>query len=109
MLSSLVCPNEELYRTKILGLSVDQSRLGAAHRMRAVDRWVKPDVRNPPSTSRAYCLVERCGEQLHSAGEQIVAAPKVCCIAPLGDRFTGLGGDLELNRLPCLLLHDDRA
>jgi hypothetical protein len=55
-------PEEELHGAQVLGTPVDQSRLGPAHRVRAVARAVQPHFVDPVPEDAGVLGVPRCGE-----------------------------------------------
>jgi hypothetical protein len=99
---------EELYGSQVACLLVNLSRLGAAHRMRAVRRSIKTGTLNP-SVDDTRVLASREVRLLPGTARKQVLTPYATTGQPISYSASGLLGDFELNWSARLLLDYRRS
>src|SRR6185503_10053700 len=91
-------PKQQLNRSQIAGLAIDLGCLRATHRMGAVGRAVESGALDPNVYDPRILPCGQVRLPWTTAGEQILATPKVALRQPVADRGPCLLGDFELNR-----------
>ena len=100
-------PEQELHGPEVLGALVDQRRLGAPHRMRAVVGGVEAQLPDPAAEDARVLPCAEVRRSVLPAREQEVLGPQARLLDPPLHGLAGHAGDLELNRALRLVLHHD--
>lgn len=101
-------PEQQLNSPKILGLAINQRRLGPPHRVRSIGVSVKANLLDPAVHDAGALPSSKVRRCLHSTREDVVVASQSGDLDPGADGFARSSGDLELHRVASLVLDNDR-
>jgi hypothetical protein len=100
-------PEQQLNGTEVLGSPVDQRRLGAPHRVRAVVGGIESQFLNPASQDSRVLPRPKVRRVVDATRKQEVVRPQTRLLDPLLDSVSCCGCHLKLNGALSLVLHDD--
>jgi hypothetical protein len=104
VLVQLGVAEQQLHRPQVLGPTVDQGRLGAAQRMRAIGGWIQPDHGDPPVSQAGVLASRQVRRVMDPTREQEGVWSQLRPGDPGGHGLPGPVGELELHRLLDLVL-----
>lgn len=97
---------QELNRSQVARLTVDERDFGPAHRVRAVRCWVQPDGFHPFAHEASVLTRRDVQPFVEPAGPEEYGTDHERLLHPAQDRFTRTFGDLETNWPLGLALND---
>jgi len=102
-------PEQQLHRSQVAGLLVNQRRLGPPHRVRSISRAIQTGALDPAMDDSSVLSRRDMRQVTAAAREKELAARWPTIGKPIADRRPSLLGDLELDRPVGLLLNNSDA